>query len=1669
MIVYNTNSYPLECKIDNLTNGQLYYVRVASGNHRGFSEARPSTPICLSPSSWRQVDGNKRRKYDEEVFRKFTKLILLNKHILDDHQVSAPSGQRAGQQHVAGGSAKGGGKSSGGVSKLASISSQNKSSLINMLLLDATMPSNEQLKHEFQLAAEASQRGSLYPSASDRESMQQFQQQQQQQLQQQQSNNSLSVRKNLKNFFQSNSFKFHKLNNQNKRGLYLTTVIYHSTTNNNSASTQSARTSNSVLPSSHSSDKILVTNDDRLPIIEVFNDLVSPGALMSDFYWLLKINGTQWMDIKRLRQQLQKSHSSSTLHLRIKLLTAIEQMQVALNMEDIGRLFYKPIQAHDGSIIICTCKFVANTKLVSNLSIKWTHQHKIIPRHLRKISDSMLNNQQQKESQTATSNQQQQQQLRNSKKDRTDSLMVGATILPASTVNLAQSGVGLGAASTVNLCGGGEGQVSSISSGQSSVLSASGVYSSANSKWVDLGCGMEATMPQSMRQQQQLTGGEFRLCDHCQYALVQRRSTMASGSSSSSLASSTDSQWSSGSTMAARCTCNRSNSSTAAVSANTVPPTNSSQALVSSSGGGGCCLLAATGSSGGAQGTGGPASSGSFSSASYQQRHSSSARSGSMMSSTPTRHSSMSSSRQSQSQQFSAAQKSSNYLMLASLTLYDLLLFTLNQIIDFDRNSTIPLSRGLYLGLVQLQTTVESMRLLVPRSRPNMVPCARIRDNAHVSKEEWLLLKRFASLSAPPMHCASFNPSNPPPNAQNPPNQSAGNCQAAADSCNSRATRISDPALWSAAAAAAAVADSGEQQCQGACDATTKRANHFAAHDFPLPTETSSSTSNHLQAGLNSMIESSVGGFDRNRAKSVSPGLMHENQNQQPLQQHLEQQQQRDSLSVSSDQISTRAKTSPRSNKVLTPDQHSTTSTTGTHSDTDLTTDRQLRQSRYSKPNVAKSSNNHLVCGLAGEAAASDPSLAGSAEDPQPNEQLCSIGNKTPESPSTALKQASNGETQTTRGICHSPTAMSRLTVNSATSFTQSPEEIFVRLVGSAARRLLAELKSQLPMIYDEQTDEMVSILQSLNDEENNRIYHVELIELSSQVTFILLIPSAENVCPVTSQEKANILADNKEYMLLPLQIFETIHIGTYEPDLLGKYSRLSAILETDLIVAQHDHRQAFSSNELKSTKSRVSHLQDMVSIADEFWRQLRWIVDVVSFARDKSTSVSNAGIKLGTIWRYFELSPSASYDQSINNNSISLMSGYQQQAGRFVNRSDLSSKAQNDSCNVTGSGDSTMATRTGYEVKRTISARARDEQSALEMSLDGEKSGSLGAVLMDSVPEIHLTHSSGSQHYNKTTPSANKSDTLLCQQPGGAKSFQRKIATDSTIVVGGQQLSSGYSLAQGRQVRRHSGDTPTTSPAVAVSGHNNTKGVRVCLPPEAAVPAKTTVTSHDDDNRFGSKRVQCTIFTDTQIEVKEIRDDADPDDSDQQVLDFSLGGSGAGADDEDAIYAYHISLKDATRAAAHRKSSQQSTRVMVCGYPASTADEPPTTPISSSGMGGAWATSTITSTTMEDFSTQQQQQQQRLITTQACNYQDSNAMEDIFNLDSPSHLAGNLASASTRPQPAENSGYKQPLRLASDRAGEINMRNRDPSTSHKRQMKSTNPFLSDSFDFGPN
>lgn len=85
-----------------------------------------------------------------------------------------------------------------------------------------------------------------------------------------------------------------------RRGVFLSCLLYHE-------------------------DKILVTNEDFIPVIEV--DETYPSCIYNDYHWLMRV-ACNWDDVKTLKQDMEKNQSSSSNHFRVKLLQAATQMQV---------------------------------------------------------------------------------------------------------------------------------------------------------------------------------------------------------------------------------------------------------------------------------------------------------------------------------------------------------------------------------------------------------------------------------------------------------------------------------------------------------------------------------------------------------------------------------------------------------------------------------------------------------------------------------------------------------------------------------------------------------------------------------------------------------------------------------------------------------------------------------------------------------------------------------------------------------------------------------------------------------------------------------------------------------------------------------------------------------------------------------------------------------------------------------------------------------------------------------------------------------------------------------------------------------------------------------------------------------------------------------------------
>lgn len=63
----------------------------------------------------------------------------------------------------------------------------------------------------------------------------------------------------------------------------------------------------------------------------------------------------------------------------------------------------------------------------------------------------------------------------------------------------------------------------------------------------------------------------------------------------------------------------------------------------------------------------------------------------------------------------------------------EILMYSIPEQISYHQASTIKLSRGLYLGYLKMQSSVDLIQVVVPAKTPNILPHCKIRDNPHVS------------------------------------------------------------------------------------------------------------------------------------------------------------------------------------------------------------------------------------------------------------------------------------------------------------------------------------------------------------------------------------------------------------------------------------------------------------------------------------------------------------------------------------------------------------------------------------------------------------------------------------------------------------------------------------------------------------------------------------------------------------------------------------------------------------------------------------------------------------------------------------------------------------------------------------------------------------------------
>lgn len=80
-----------------------------------------------------------------------------------------------------------------------------------------------------------------------------------------------------------------------------------------------------------------------------------------------------------------------------------------------------------------------------------------------------------------------------------------------------------------------------------------------------------------------------------------------------------------------------------------------------------------------------------------------------------------------------------------SLEDFGFLIRHLKSFIEYDSNKEFTLSKGLYVGFLKLQSNIDSVKVMVDYSIPNILPCQKIRNNPNISK--WFLILNFPYLS----------------------------------------------------------------------------------------------------------------------------------------------------------------------------------------------------------------------------------------------------------------------------------------------------------------------------------------------------------------------------------------------------------------------------------------------------------------------------------------------------------------------------------------------------------------------------------------------------------------------------------------------------------------------------------------------------------------------------------------------------------------------------------------------------------------------------------------------------------------------------------------------------------------------------------------------------------
>ena len=119
-------------------------------------------------------------------------------------------------------------------------------------------------------------------------------------------------------------------------------------------------------------DKVLMTNEEVLPIMEVADGSEFPPSINSEHQWFASKLCNAWRDAERLKHEASKLNTASQ-GFRARLIQAAVHMQHALGVTDLGGAYHRPYRHHssDGPVVFSTSCHVRQPKSLVSLSLKW--------------------------------------------------------------------------------------------------------------------------------------------------------------------------------------------------------------------------------------------------------------------------------------------------------------------------------------------------------------------------------------------------------------------------------------------------------------------------------------------------------------------------------------------------------------------------------------------------------------------------------------------------------------------------------------------------------------------------------------------------------------------------------------------------------------------------------------------------------------------------------------------------------------------------------------------------------------------------------------------------------------------------------------------------------------------------------------------------------------------------------------------------------------------------------------------------------------------------------------------------------------------------------------------------------------------------------------------------